>query len=194
MVIIYSYSVYIFFPVLKLKALYANFLFINRSSVNSSALGWGHRNRGDDWQIAGVCRSPSAARLCKRLRQDGKQNCRRHSRLNYLPCFTAAVFLGAVPPTGFIIETKDWESLFRLHSLLFTQLISQWTPFTLRMFTLKKWQMFWKHLIKIKQTEKDFVCAPCWDVRPCFLFFFSVYLSTTLFMFPLSASLFVLTS
>lgn len=108
----------------------------------------------------------------QRLRQDGKQNCCRHGRPGHLPCFTAAAFLGAVPPTGIIIKTKDWQSLFRLHTCCSLNRFASGRRSLWECLLWKKWQMFWKHLIQIKQTEKDFVCALCCDVTLCFFFFF----------------------
>lgn len=131
----------IFFSCLKWKALYAFFLFINRSSVNSSALCSGHRKGG----------------------------------LKSGRCWLLSFFHQAVPPSGKLPPPQFTRSLALLHCccfwglclqlvwslkpktfqtahLFWIQPIRHWASFTLEMFTLKKWHMFWKQLIQIKQT------------------------------------------
>lgn len=163
------------------------FLFINRSSVNSSALCWGHRNRGANWKVAGVGRSPSAARLCSAsVRMASKTAAATHSRPAHLPCFTAAVFLGAVPPTGIIIKTKDWESLFRLHTCCCS--LNRFASGRRSLWSFEN--VYSEKVANVLETPdsnktdwEGFCLCSVLQCYICFFFFFTVSLSTTFFLF-----------
>lgn len=162
------------------------FLFINRSSVNSSALCWGHRNRGANWKVAGVGRSPSAARLCSASVRMASTTAAATVDPLTCPASLLLSFWGLCLQLASSSKPKT-ENHFSdcthvvVHSTDSPVDVVHFDP--LRMFTLKKWQMFWKHLIQIKQTEKDFVCDLCCDVTsaffflqfPCQLHFFCFY-------------------
>lgn len=160
--------------------------------MKSSALCWGHRNGRPDWKDTRlVCRHQHLLSPRYSAPPSGWQAKLPPPQLTRsLALLHCCCFLGGCASNCHRHWNQRLSIAFQTARMfLFTRRIRQWTWFTLRMFTLKNWQMFWKHLIQIKQTEKDFVCALC-----CNIAFFPVSLSSTSILFLLSVSFFVLTS